>query len=56
MERNSRSSKEKKTNGVYFYRAGEAHRWKSHSNLSTSANIELGKGFLGKYGIGEISS
>ncbi len=53
MERNSRSSKEQKTNGVYFYRAGEAHRWKSHSSISTSANIELGKGFLGKYGIVE---
>ena len=49
------SSYADKRGDVFFYHAGEAHRWVSPSLLSKSANIELSRDFLAKYNLNETS-
>ena len=39
--------------GLYFYRAGERHRWLPDEGVSKSLNLEVAHGFLEKHGASE---
>ena len=41
-----RFSNERGVDGLFFYHAGEKHRWISPTPVSKSANIEIGDDFL----------
>ena len=45
-----RSTTQNGAGGVFFYPAGEKHRWISQNPVSKSANIEIGPAFYKKFG------
>ena len=49
VETKHRSIYSKNSGSIFFYRAGELHRWISPNQKSTSANIEIEDTFLKKY-------
>ncbi len=48
-----RHSNERGVDGVFFYHAGEKHRWISPTPVSKSANIEIASDFFRKYELAE---
>lgn len=48
-----RYSNERGDDGIFFYHAGEKHRWISPTPISKSANIEIGDAFSAKYELEE---
>ncbi|MEL6142312.1 MAG: hypothetical protein AAFU67_11900, partial [Bacteroidota bacterium] len=44
---------DERAGSIFFYYAGQVHRWISPSPVSKSANIEIGHDFLQKYALSE---
>ncbi len=52
-ETRGRYSPKQKLNDIFFYHAGEKHRWISPELVSKSANIEIGRDFVRKFEVSE---